>query len=88
MFRGICFTRDGWVIATVFVRAGGVALGLNQKEPTPFEGGFSVEAVVKVAKAFAEKARAEQTEGMCIWQTPEQVADAILAAVAKLPKEG
>lgn len=87
-FRGICFTRDGWVIATVFVRAGVVALGLNQKEPTPFEGGFSVEAVVKVAKAFAEKARAEQPDGMCIWQTPEQVADAIVAAVEKLPKEG
>lgn len=88
VFRGICFTRDGWVIATVFVRAGGVGLGLNHKEPTPFEGGFSVEAVVKVAKAFAEKARAEQADGMCVWQTPEQVADAIVAAVEKLPKEG
>lgn len=88
VLRGVCFTRDGWVIATVIVRAGGVCLGLSLKTLTPFEGGFSVEAVVKVAKAFAEKARAEQADGMCVWQTPEQVADAIVAAVEKLPKEG
>lgn len=88
VFRGVCFTRDGWVIATVIVRAGGVCLGLSLKTLTPFDGGFSVEAVVKVAKDFAEKTRSQESDGMRIWQTPEQVADAIVAAVEKLPKEG
>lgn len=88
VFRGICFNREGWAIVTLAVRAGGVGLGMNAKELTPFDGGFSVEAVVKVAREFAEKARAQESCGMCVWQTPEQVADAIVAAVDKLPKEG
>ena len=86
--RGVCFTRNGWVVATIFVRVSGICLGVSAKTLTAFEGGFSEEAVVMVVKDFMEKSREEDRVGTRVEQRPEQIAKAIIAAVAKLPKEG
>lgn len=86
--RGVCFTRNGWVVATILIRVSGICFGVSAKTLTAFEGGFSEEAVVMVVKDFMEKSREEDRVGTRVEQRPEQIAEAIIAAVAKLPKEG
>lgn len=90
--RGFCFTRDGYVCVDIHVNEKGLALGATAKKLAPFPNGYSEEAVVIAAKECAKKLRENHDKHIIdgnvpIERTPEQVAEAISAAVAKLAKE-
>ncbi len=91
--HGICFTRDGYSVATLEVGPRGISLGLREKHLHPFDGGYSDSNVVMVARETAKKIE-EEIRAVCkrllplyVPQSPENVASAILAAIESLPKE-
>lgn len=86
--HGLCFTRDGYVVATVEMKPDGISLGLRQKALKPFDGGFSEQNLILLAKETAKRLEDERrgTE-LYIPRSPEDVATAILAAIESLPKE-
>ena len=87
--QGICFTREGYVVATIEVSPRGISLGLMQKSLHPFDGGYADEKVVLLAKETAKEFEeaASKNTGLILQQSPEEVASAIIAAIGKLPKE-
>ena len=90
LHQGICFTREGYVVATIEVGPRGISLGLMQKSLHPFEGGFSEEKVILLAKETVkdfEEATNKSKIDLFLKQSPEDVATAILAAIESLPKE-
>lgn len=91
--HGICFTREGYSVATLEVGPRGISLGLREKHLHPFDGGYSDSNVVMTAKEIAKKLHEEISKvatrllPMYVPRTAEQVASAILAAIETLPKE-
>ena len=91
--HGMCFTREGYVVATLDIGPRGLSLGLREKHLHPFDGGYSDSNVVMTAKEIAKqldeeiKAVAKRLIPLYLPQSPEEVASAILAAIESLPKE-
>lgn len=91
--HGMCFTREGYVVATLDIGPRGLSLGLREKHLHPFDGGYSDSNVVMTAKEIAKqldeeiKAVAKRLLPLYLPQSPEEVASAILAAIESLPKE-
>jgi len=91
--HGMCFTREGYVVATLDIGPRGFSLGLREKHLHPFDGGYSDSNVVMTAKEIAKqldeeiKAVAKRLLPLYLPQSPDEVASAILAAIESLPKE-